>query len=105
MRFVSNSSYLFKVTPVFKKDDAGNDTKEIKFYRLTFRDSSISATNMATTCYFDVVPSAELTKKYEDTFVDMVGKLFHIEGNIIRTYNKETEKGFTNFWLDTLTAV
>lgn len=102
MRFSSDNSYLFKATPVMAKDENGNETKEVAFYRLTFRDCSISSTNVATTSYFDVTPSAAISKKFGDSFVDMVGSSYKIGGTISRIYNKETQKGYTNFWLDTL---
>lgn len=101
MKFSSDSAYLFKVTPVYKKDNNGKDTDVINFKRLTFRTCEMSDNALATIGYFDVIPSASLLK-YQDTWEDMVDKSYKIAGRISRTYNKETQKGYTNFYLDSI---
>jgi hypothetical protein len=99
MNFSSDNAYLFKVTPVYGKDAYGEDTEEIKFYRLTFRVCQVSGNALATISYFDLIPSIAITNKYKDTFEDMVGKTYKIKGTISRTYNKDLQKGYTNFYL------
>lgn len=104
MKFSSENAFLFKVQDVYKKDSFGNDTKELLFKRLTFRDCSISNNALASISYFDVIPDVSL-ESYADTWADMVGKSFSISGTIVRTYNKETQKGYTNFRLTYIKAI
>lgn len=104
MNFLSDNAYLYKVNPVYVKDNFGKDTDEVKFYRLTFRTCQVSNNALATINYFDLIPSKALEEKYGDTWSDMVGKVFKIRGFINKTYDKEAQKGYTNYYLHEISA-